>query len=127
MFNPGTRTSSPNIMKYLDNEIMKRTAEMQTMHNKIKDLAIIAKQKIPDLYHSDYFISLLDNILLKIDELAKDNYAYIAALSENLHEHSRYLILSHIKYYKHLLLVHEHKVLFICEELGVNVPRRFYE
>ena len=85
------------------------------------------KQKIPDLYHSDYFISLLDDILNKIDELARDNQAYIAALSENLHEHSRYLILSHIKYYKQLLLVHEHKVLFICEELGVNVPRRFYE
>ena len=114
-------------MNYMDNGIMKRTAEMQTMHNKIKDLIIITKQKIPDLYHSDFFISLLDDILNKIDELAKDSYAYIAALSENLHEQSRYLILSYIKYNKHLLHVHEHKVLFICEELGVNVPRRFYE
>ena len=114
-------------MKYLDNEIMKRTAEMQTMHNKIKDLAMLAKQKFPNMDCSDYFIFLLDDIIQKIDELAKDNYAYIAALSKNLHEQSRYLILSHIKYYKQLLLVHEHKVLFICEELGVNVPRRFYE
>ena len=53
-------------MKYLDNRIMKRTAEMQTTHNKIKDLAMLGKQKSPYMDQSDYFIFLLDNILQKI-------------------------------------------------------------
>ena len=115
-------------MSRIDNEIMRRTSELNTTHNRLKDIIIYAKSKnLPAVQTNIYLLFVLDDIYDKIGNLANELVDYMQVLTENLNEHNRYLILSHVKYYKNLLQVYENEVLFIVEELGVSVPRKFFD
>ena len=76
---------------------------------------------------NEYLLFLLDDIYEKIGNLASELVDYMQALTENLSERNRYLILNHVKYYRNLLQVCENEVLFVVEELGVSVPQKFLE
>ena len=119
---------APTTMSRIDNEIMRRTSELNTTHNRLKDIIIYAKSKnLPAVQTNIYLLFVLDDIYDKIGNLANELVDYMQVLTENLNEHNRYLTLSHVKYYKNLLQIYENEVLFIVEELGVSVPRKFFD